>query len=73
MSRFDWRDDEGGIEFHLAHGDMLRLLRANRFEILDLIEVFAPADARDDPFYAYVPASWARQWPAEEIWVAAKR
>ena len=72
MHRFDWRSDNGGIEFHLAHGDWVRLLRANGFEILDLIELFAPADAVTHPFYDFVPAEWAKQWPSEELWVAQK-
>ena len=37
MHRFDWPDDEG-LEFHLGHGDWIRVLRNNGFEILDLIE-----------------------------------
>jgi SAM-dependent methyltransferase len=74
MYRFDcWLADGGGIEFHLSHGDMLRLLRTNGFEIVDLIELFAPPEAVDHPYYDYVPAAWAKQWPAEEIWVANKR
>ncbi len=72
MYRFDWRSDDGGIEFHLAHGDLLRLLRTSGFEILDLIEVYAPADAVTHEFYDFVPAEWAKQWPSEEIWVARK-
>ena len=51
MHRFDWRADDGGIEFHLGHGDWVRLLRANGFEILDLIEIQAPADAETHEFY----------------------
>jgi SAM-dependent methyltransferase len=74
MYRFDcWLQDGGGIEFHLAHGDLLRLLRQNGFEILDLIEIVAPPDAADHPFYDNVPAAWAKQWPAEELWIAEKR
>jgi SAM-dependent methyltransferase len=69
MHRFAWAD--GGVEFHLGHGDMIRLLRANGFEVEDLIEIFAPADAVDTRF-AYAPAEWSRQWPAEEIWKARK-
>ena len=45
MHRFEWHDEQGridGIEFHLAHGDMLRLLRANGFEVEDLLELRAP-------------------------------
>lgn len=73
LHRLEWTDDDPGVEFHPSTGDMLRLLRGNGFELLDLIEVFAPANARDHPFYSYVPAEWARQWPAEEIWRARKR
>ena len=73
MHRFDWREfDEGGIEFHLAHGDWVRLLRTNGFEILDLIELQAPPEAVTHEFYDFVPADWAKQWPSEEIWVARK-
>ena len=72
MYRFDWRADGDGIEFHLPHGDLLRLLRANGFEVLDLIEIQAPPGAEDHPFYSSVPAAWAKRWPSEEIWVARK-
>ncbi len=72
MCRFDWRSADSGIEFHLGHGDWVRLLRANRFELLDLIEIQAPPDAVTHEFYDYTPAEWAKQWPSEEIWVARK-
>ncbi len=68
MCRFEWPGE--GVEYHLAHGDWIRLLRANGFEILDLIEIQAPADAATHEYYGYVSAEWARQWPAEEIWRA---
>jgi SAM-dependent methyltransferase len=68
MGRFQWPNS--GVEYHLPHGDWIRLLRANRFEILDLIEIQAPADAGTDGYYDYVTADWARKWPAEEIWRA---
>ncbi len=56
MYRFDcWQADGGGIEFHISHGDMLRLLSSNGFEILDLIEIAAPPEAVDHPFYASPP------------------
>ena len=42
------------------------------FEVERLIEVQAPPDAETHEFYAYVTAEWARQWPAEDIWVARK-
>ena len=70
MHRFSWSDGEGAVEYHLSHGDWIRLLRANGFELLDLIEIQAPADAETHEHYAYVTADWARKWPAEEIWRA---
>jgi len=72
MYRFDWTDDDPGVEFHLGAGDLIRLLRANSFEILDMVELFAPEDAQDHAEYTYVPADWARRWPSEEIWRARK-
>jgi SAM-dependent methyltransferase len=73
LHRLDWRADGGGIEFHLGHGDWLRLLRASGFDVLDLLELQAPPGAQDHPYYDAVPVAWARRWPAEEIWVARKR
>jgi hypothetical protein len=70
MGRFEW---EGGVEFHLAHGDWIRLLRRVGLEIENLVELQAPPDAETHPYYDFVSAEWARRWPAEEIWVARKR
>ena len=46
LHRADYTDDPG-VEFHLPHGETLRLLRANRFDVLDLIELDAPDGASD--------------------------
>jgi SAM-dependent methyltransferase len=73
MHRFDWGEDDPGVEFHLGAGDLIRLLRASGFEILDLVELFAPEGAKDHTEYSYVSADWARRWPSEEIWRARKR
>jgi hypothetical protein len=70
MSRFKW---EGGVEFHLSHGERIEVLRANGFELERLVELYPPDDAEDHPYYDFVGAEWAKQWPAEEIWVAHKR
>ena len=72
MFRFEW-PGEVGVEFHLAHGDWIRLLRGSGFAIEDLIELQAPAGAEQHVFYDFVTPEWARQWPAEEIWIARKR
>jgi SAM-dependent methyltransferase len=73
LERMEWNDDDPGVEFHPPTGEMIRLLRNNGFEILDMVELFAPADAKDHPRYNYVPATWAKDWPAEEIWRARKQ
>jgi hypothetical protein len=41
MHRFEWPED-GTIAFHLGYGDWIRLLRANGFEVEDLLEVRPP-------------------------------
>jgi hypothetical protein len=69
MHRFEW-PDTAGIEFHLGYGDMIRLLRASGFEIMDMIELWPPDDAVS-PF-RYVSAEWARRWPSEEVWKVRK-
>jgi SAM-dependent methyltransferase len=70
MHRFEW--PEGGVEFHLAHGEWIDVLRANGFEIERLVEIQAPPDAETHEHYDYVTAEWARKWPCEEIWVSRK-
>jgi SAM-dependent methyltransferase len=59
------------VEFQLGHGDWIRLLRSNGFEVLDLIELRAPAGATTR--YPWVTSDWARRWPSEEVWRARKR
>jgi SAM-dependent methyltransferase len=71
MHRFEW--PEGGVEFHLGHGEWIALLRASGFEVESLVELQAPEDAVTHGYYDYVTAEWARRWPAEEIWVARRR
>ena len=66
MHRFEW--PEGGVEFHLGHGEWIRLLREHGFEIEALHELQAPPEAETHETYDYVTAEWGRKWPAEEIW-----
>ncbi|WP_027862924.1 class I SAM-dependent methyltransferase [Marmoricola sp. URHB0036] len=70
MHRFEWPDDPS-VEFHLAHGDWVRVLRANGFEVEDLIELQAPGDATSNAMF--VSPQWAQRWPSEEVWIARKR
>ena len=72
MHRFEWPDDPlKSVEFHLGYGDMIRLLRANGFEVENLIEL-RPAETATTR-YPYVTVEWARRWPSEEVWVARKK
>ena len=72
LHRVEW-EGEDGIEFHLAHGEMIGVLRANGFDVEALHELRAPKAAEAHAHYDNVTADWARQWPSEEIWVARKR
>ena len=53
--------DNSGVEFHLAHGDWIRLLRRSGFEVEDLME-FRPA-AGATSRYSFVTIEWATKWP----------
>ena len=44
MHRFEWPDDDS-VEFHLGHGDMIRLLRGCGLEVEDLLELRPAPDA----------------------------
>jgi len=70
MKRVEWPGDPG-VEFHLSHGDWIRVLRRSGFEIEDLIALRAPEDAKTR--YPFVTHEWARQWPYEEVWKARKK
>ena len=72
LRKHEWPDTHE-VEFHLAHGDWIDLLRANGFEIERLVELYAPPESETHTYYKYVSAEWARKWPADEIWVARKR
>jgi len=72
MHRFRWQESEA-VEFHLSHGDWIRLLRASGFEVLDLVELQAPESGREHRYPGLPERWWARQWPSEEIWRARKR
>ncbi len=69
LHRLEWTDD-GAINFSLGVGPLIRLFRGSGFEVLDCIEVQAPAEAKTG--FQYVTAAWAHQWPSEEIWRGRK-
>ena len=72
LHRVEWHDADGpSVEFHLPHGELIRLLRETGFEVEALHELQPAADAEED--FPHVSREWARQWPSEEIWVTRKR
>ena len=70
IHRMEWPGDSG-VEFHLSHGDWVRLLRLNGFEVEDLIDVRPPEGSSTR--YPFMTLEWARRWPCEEVWKARKR
>ena len=72
MHSIQW-PGETGTEYHLPHGDWIRLLRTNGFDVLELIELQVPEGADTHEYYGDISAEWGRKWPAEEIWVTRLR
>jgi SAM-dependent methyltransferase len=62
---------DGAVEFHLTHGEWVRLLHETGFSLENLIEIQPPPNAT--PRFDFVSVEWAQRWPSEEIWVARKR
>ena len=76
LYKLEWPETEtesAGVEFHAPTSEMLAILWANGFELLDFRELYPPDDAVTHPYYDEPPIEWAKQWPAEEIWRARLR
>jgi SAM-dependent methyltransferase len=69
LNRLEW-PDEPGVEFHLSHGQWIRLLRQSGFEVEDLVEVRPGPNATTR--FPFVNLEWARRWPCEEVWKARR-
>lgn len=70
MHAIHWPDEPGTTEFHLPHGEMIALLRANGLVVDRLAELRAPQDATTR--YPWASLEWAQQWPSEEVWFVSK-
>ena len=66
------RNREAWDAWAVDYGDCIRLLRANGFEIENLVELY-PAEGTTAIDFPYATNEWARQWPTEEVWIARKR
>jgi hypothetical protein len=51
--------------------DWIRLLRANGFDIEDLIEAYPPNGSTTS--YPLATLEWAQAWPCEEVWKVRQR
>jgi SAM-dependent methyltransferase len=71
MHRTVWPDEPGSVEFHLSHGDWIRLFRASGFEVEALVE--PPVPPSSTTRYGWMTAEWASRWPCEEIWKVRRR
>jgi SAM-dependent methyltransferase len=69
LRRFD--PEDGLVDFQLPYGEWIRLFRANGLAVEDLIEPRPPANAKTT-YSDFVSRSWARSWPAENIWKVRK-
>lgn len=70
MHRFEW-PDQLSVEFHMSHGDWIRLFRESGFDVEDLLEL-RPPEGATTPF-PLVTLEWARRWPCEEVWKLRRR
>jgi len=71
MHRTVWQGDSS-VEFHLPHGEWIRLLRSSGFDIERLVEIQAPTTATTR-WTGIATAEWASKWPSEEAWFVRKR
>jgi SAM-dependent methyltransferase len=77
LHRLDWTDavdDPGGVEFNLPVSDWFRLFRHSGFEVLDYLELQAPAPepGHGSDVNYFVTADWARRFPSEQVWKVRK-
>jgi SAM-dependent methyltransferase len=72
LRKITW-SDTGETNFHAPPGELIDILGAAGLAVERLVELYAPDEAATHEYYKYVSAEWARNWPAEEIWVARKQ
>ncbi|MCB0880108.1 MAG: class I SAM-dependent methyltransferase [Thermoleophilia bacterium] len=67
----EWTDErEDCVEFHLPHGEWIRVLGEHGLQVERLVELRAPVGATTR--FEYADADWSRSWPCEEAWVARR-
>jgi SAM-dependent methyltransferase len=72
MHRIDWDEGDGaGTEFNLPISSWIRLFHETGFEIVAYHELQNPDPGAETR--SYVDASWAHDYPSEQIWQLRKR
>jgi len=72
MHRIDWdEDEESGTEFNLPISGWIRLFYEVGLEIVAYHELQSPGPGDEVRFF--VDATWAHQYPSEQIWHLRKR
>ena len=73
MHRIEWTEPDGtaGTEFQLPISEWMRLFAEVGFEVLAFHELRAPAPG--DQVRFFVSASWAHDYPSEQVWKLRKR
>jgi SAM-dependent methyltransferase len=67
----DVLEDSETACFQLPYGAWIRLFREHSLVVEDLVEL-RPAPTDTTTYSKFVDASWANQWPAENIWKLRK-
>jgi SAM-dependent methyltransferase len=71
FGRRRWSSESGTTDYCVPTGEWLRMFAANGLVAEDLLELRAPKGATTT-FGDFVPYTWARRWPAEQIWKVRK-
>lgn len=61
-----------GVEYHPSHGQWIEILTAHGLVVEALHELTAQGGP-DQEFYEIADLDWARQWPAEDLWLARRK
>ena len=69
MEKFEY---EESTSYQYGYGKWIRLFVQNGFIVEDLIELRAP-EGKTTTYSDFITESWARKWPAENIWKVRKR
>ena len=64
--------DDGIVSFTVPYGEWIRLLVENGLEVVALLELEPPPDAKS-PYVTEAGTAWARRWPYDHVWKARKR